>query len=275
LKIILWHLNLVNFLNNSHTISDMSELEKPKPLRLVRDSNVVQLTSVDVSEQTLEKVLEHLQENDKLFEYNVSEEMRDPARKGLQGFLVRTYRQKNFAITGEDAVKKYIQPYDFVEFDGNSPGFAYEFYIKPGMKGIIKSVDLDRKFPLTVLWEACDELPKEKELDHEGGGLSLLPEWTFQREKISSRIELLAGAAPGRLVEPDSTRFKYSYYVPVGTKGIVTKIDQSAKFPVSVVFGNSEGYIPPDSGVLNITYSGLKLFRENNIDIKKLIRELS
>ncbi len=254
----------------------MAEEDKPNGLRLVKEGRVVPLVTVaGVSEKTLEKVLERLQKNDSLFDYNVPEERRDPGKEGLQEFLVRTYLQHNFEITGEEAVKKYLRLYDSVEHLDNGPSFEYNYYLKPGMKGIIKRVELESEHPLTVLWEPCDEHPKEKELEHDGNGLSLLPKGILARQKISSRIELLAEAAPGRLVEPTSVRFKYSYYLPVGTKGIVAGIDQSAKFPVCVVFGNTEGYIPPSDGMLGCKYSGLKLFRENKIDIRKLIREFS
>lgn len=254
----------------------MSDKEKPNTLRVVSKQKVVPLTLVGVSEKTLERVLEHLQENDKLFDHNVPDEWRDPTKEGLQEYLIRTYLQGNFEVTGEDAVKRYVKQYDFVAYDANGPGFQYEFYLKPGMKGVIKRVDLNREFPITALWEPCDEFPKEKELDHIGGDMSLLPKGIFRRGKtLTSKVEILSEAEPGRLLEPTQVTFKYSYYLPVGTRGIVTKIDKSAKFPVSVVFGNSEGYVPNESGVINCKYHALRLFRENRIDIRKLIGDFS
>ena len=254
----------------------MSDKEKSNKLRLVSGQKIVPLTLVGVSEKTLERVLEHLQENDELFNHNVPDKWRDPTRKGLQEYLVRTYLQGNFEITEQEAVKKYVRVYDFVAFNEDSDFFKYKFYLKPGMKGVIKSVDLNQKYPITVLWEPCDEFPKEQELIHNGDEMSLLPKGIFRREKISSRVELLAEVAPGRLLEPTEVRFKYSYYLPVGTRGIVTEIDKSAKLPVNVVFGNTEGHIPPPEGwTFACTYDKLKLFRENRIDIRKLISDLS
>ena len=253
----------------------MAEGDTPRALSVVRDDTVVPLTLVGVSGKTLERVLQHLQEKDGLFDYNVPEKMRDPKREDLQEFLLRTYLPRNFEITGEDSVKKYLRLYDFVEFNGNGPAFQYRFYIKPGMKGVIRRVDLDREHPLTVLWERCDELPEERELIHTGSDVSLLPSNIFQKQKVTSRVELLAEAAPGRLVEPNSTYFAYLYYLPVGTRGVVTQIDLSAKFPVRVVFGNTKGYVPPDGGVTDCRYGALKILRENRFDIRKLVKELS
>ncbi len=249
--------------------------ESRRLLSIVRENTVVPLTLVGISEKTLERVLQHLQEKDALFDHNVPKEMRDSKREDLQEFLVRKYLPRRFEIVEEEAVRKYIRVYDFVEFNYSGPDFKYKFYIKPGMKGIIKSVDLSKEHPLTVLWEPCEELPEERELIHTGSDLSLLSTSIFQRQKANSKIELLAEAAPGRLVEPNSTYFSYRYYLPVGTQGIVTKIDQSAKYPVSIVFGNKEGYIPPDEGIMNCLYSALRLSRENKFNIRKLLKELA
>lgn len=252
-----------------------NEPDKSNVLKLVRDHDVVPLTGVRVAKETLEKVLEHLQKSDPLFDYNVPNEKRDPGKEDFQEFLVRTYLQSNFEITGEEAVKKYLRRYDFVGYAGNGPGFEYVFYLKPGMKGVIKNIDLNQEFPIIALWEPCDKYPKEKEMMHKGDDLSLLPKGMFRKERISNKVELLAEAAPGRLIEPTAVSFKYSYYLPVGTRGIVTGIDNSAELPVSVIFGNTEGYIHPSNGILDCKYGVLKLFRENKMDIRKLLREFS
>lgn len=249
--------------------------DEPRPrLRLVGLNDTNALTTKVVSEQTLEKVLGYLQENDLLFDYNVPKDMRDPTRKYLQEFLIKTYTPRNFEITGEDAVKKYLKLYDFVEYCSENPTFKYNFYLKPGMKGVITAIDLSKDYPLAALWEPCNEFPKEQKLYHEGMDMSLLSKRLFQKKKITSRIELLAQAEVGMLLEPTSIHFKYLYYVPTGNRGIVTKIGSSKEYPVEIIFGNIEGYIPPDNGILASQYNGLKLFRENKIDIEKLINEL-
>lgn len=46
------------------------EADKSNLLRLVRDPDIVPLTGVSASTETLEKVLEHLQKNDPGFEYD-------------------------------------------------------------------------------------------------------------------------------------------------------------------------------------------------------------
>ncbi len=253
----------------------MADIGESKTLKVVSGDKIVPLTLREISKKTLERVLEHLQEEDELFDYNVPEKWRDSSKDGLQEFLVRTYSPKNFEITGEDVVKRYIKVHDFVVFNGSSDDFKYDFYLKPGMKGVIKSVNLDQEYPITALWESCDESPEEKIINHTGEGMSLLPKGIFRREKISSRVELLAEAAPGRLLEPIEISFEYLYYLPVGTRGIVTKIDKSVKLPVSVVFGNTEGYISPPEGTIICTYGCLKLFRENRMNIRKLISDLS
>lgn len=254
-------------------------IQKRPNFELVKGSNITPLTLMGVPKEILEKVLKHLEENDKLFDYNVPREWRNPEREGLQEFLVKSYFPGAFEITDEDAIKKYIQLYDFIEYVGDirapSPGLEYNFYLKQGMKGLIKSVNLKEKYPLTVIWDKCDEFPKEKELLHTGEGLALLPKGIFRREKINSRVELLAEATPGRLVEPTKTSFEYSYYLPVGIKGIVTRISPSEKFPVGVVFGNTEEYIAPKSGYMTCKYSALKLLRENKFNIRELINESS
>jgi len=268
-------LKVVYYLNHTHLTRFMTEQEKPAILRLVGDNEVVPLTLVGVTELTLEKVLKHLQENEELFDYNVPYKWREPAKEGLQEFLIRNYLKGNFEITGVDEVKRYVQLYDFVEFYGDSPGFGFKFYLNPNMKGIIKKVDLDREEPLTILWDSSNIHPKGQELNHDGGDLSLLPDNIFRKEEIRNKIELLAEAAPGRLVKPTKISYEYSYYLPVGTKGIVTKVDKSEKFPVNVVFRKTEGYIPLESGIISIKYRALKLFRENRFDIRQIIRECS
>src|SRR3989338_199042 len=146
----------------------MDAPQQPR-LRLVSPDNVVPLAVATVSPQTLEKVLEHLQKNDGLFDYNVPSHWRDSAKEGLQQFLAKTYLPGTFEITDEAAVKKYLRRYDFVEYNASAgPGFQYDFYLKPGMKGIIKKVDLEKERPVTVLWEPCAEYPQEKTLDHDG-----------------------------------------------------------------------------------------------------------
>jgi len=241
-----------------------------KHLALVVD-NTAPLAAT--SENTLEKILRCLKVKDRFFDYNVPSNMRDPEVKGLPEFLVKAYSKMEFEITGEEAVKKYIRPYDFVKSYGD-PMLKYEFYIKPGMKGVIKQVDLNGEYPLTILWEKSLEVPEEQELRHTAHGLALLPGF-FQKQKITDPIELLSQAVQDMLVETNSKHFKYSFYVPANTKGIVTKIDNSANFPVRVVFGNSVGYIPSSSGSLVCNYGMLCITHENEINIRKLIRDLS
>jgi len=245
-------------------------------LRVVREGGIAPLIQVGISPQTLERVLEHLQSKDKLFDYNVPEEWRDPAREGLQKYLVEVYSQSRFEITGKDAVKKYIRTYDFVAIAGDNPLFEYEHYTKSGMKGVIKSIDHNKKFPLTILWESCDEFPEEQTMNSNGKTLILHPKGFFNRRKITGQVEILAEAEPGRLVEKTKLEFKYSYYLPAGIVGIVKEIDNSKERPVEVIFGNTEGgYIPSTDGKLCCTYDILKLYCENNFSIRELIRENS
>ena len=143
------------------------------------------------------------------------------------------------------------------------------------MKGVIKKVDINKEKPLTVLWESCDEHPKEEILTHTGEHLYLLPTGIFGRKKISSRIEILAEATPGRMVEPMGVIANYSFYISAGTKGIVSKIDNSKETPIYVLFGNAEEYIPPKTGILCNSPSFLKIIRENPFDIWDLIDRYS
>ena len=251
----------------------MTNQGKLRILKLVSSKEASPLTLDGVSKQTLGRVLEYLRENDRLFDYNVPEAYRNTNRGHLQEFLVKTYSQKNFEITEDRTVERYIQPYDFVELD-DGPAFEYRFFLEPGMRGVIKKVDISKEYPLEILWKPSKEFPEKQELIHKGIGLSLLPKGPFKREKISSKIELLAEATPGRLVEMDRTSVRYLYHVPVGAKGIVTEIEQFGKFPVSVIFGNTKGHLPTDTGIICCKYSILKLIRENKINIRKLIREL-
>lgn len=250
----------------------MTDQKEPR-LRLVKE-NDPEPTITNISENVLERVLRYLNKNDDLFEYNVPDDWRDPAKPGLQNFLVRTYDVDTFEVQGESAVRKDIKMYDFVRYNSQSPGFNYKFYIKPGMKGVITSVDHSKEMPLSARWPSCDECPKEMKLTHTGEGMSLLPKGFFRREVITNRMEILANAEPGRLLEPTEVDFKYAYYLPIGTKGIVTKIDKSADFPVSVVFGQTQGYIPSDNGI-SCKYNVLTILRENHFNIDTLIKEFS
>ena len=245
-------------------------------LSIVRENGVVPLTILGVSEKTLEAVLKNLRENDDLFDYNVPSHWRDPAKAGLQEFLVRRYSPTEFEITDEDSVKKYLKKYDFVSFNGNRDGFEYSFYLKPGMNGVIKGVDLSKEYPIIALWEKCEEHQKEKELIHNGKNMILIPDPSSKKiTKITNYAEILAMAKPGMILEPTAISFAYSYYLPLGTRGIVNEIDNSKIHPVKVIFGNTKGFIPNQSGALNCTYDSLKLLRENRINIRKLISELS
>ena len=154
-------------------------------LEVVRDDQVAPLIQVGVSPQTLERVLKQLQEADKLFDHNVPDEWRDPAREGLHEYLVSTYYVRRFEITGEEAVERYIQMYDFVGLDTPHDRFKYDFYLKPGMKGVIQAVNHDDERPLKVLWEPCDEFPEEQETLHNGNNLTLLSKGRFGTRKIS------------------------------------------------------------------------------------------
>ncbi len=254
----------------------MTDKQGPK-LRVVKNDGSITSIGYGVSEKTLEKMLQHLHQNDVLFDYNVPKEWRDPARNGLQEFLVNAYAPKNFEIIGEDMVRKYIQVYDFVALNRNDPAFVYDFYMRPGMKGVIQKVDLkEEKRPLTVLWESCDKFPKEQQLWHNGDNLSILYPEILTGAKKMSKVELLAAARPGMLVEPVQIVFKYEWYVPVGAKGIVTSIDKSNKCPIRVVFGNTAGYIPPthNDGTISCGYSTLKILRENTFDMQELMERL-
>lgn len=224
------------------------------------------------SEKTLENVLGYLEKNDELFHYLVPLEMRDPAREGLQAFLMKTYLKDYLEVIGEDAVKWYIKPYDFIEFVGPDPVFQYKFFLEPGMKGTIQKIDLSAEYPLTVWWESTNHCP-EKRLRHDGDDVFLLPDTLFG-SRIGNKEDILAKAEVGNQVEPKAVMAEYLFYLPVGIRGIVTGTDSLSKYPVSIIFGNTEGYVPPLNGIVNCAYEGVKLLRENRIDIRKLFKEL-
>lgn len=253
----------------------MADDKKPH-LRLVGSSNVVPIRSTDLSEKMIKRLLGYLGTHDPLFDHNVPEDRRDLRRGDLGDFLIRTYLPSRFEIVGETAVQKYLRVYDFVEYTGERAAFKYDFYIRPGMKGVITAVDLrDRVYPLTILWEQCPEVPDEQEFKHGGDKLVMtIQNGSFQR-KIRNKIELLAAATPGGLVEPTEVACEYAYYLPVGAQGIVTKIDSTGELPIHVLFGNTYGYVPGKYGSFLCSYEKLKLFRENTIDIKAVLKKIS
>ena len=253
----------------------MVDQRKEPKLGIVKGDKVVSVKWKDIPGQTLERVLTHLEENDELFDYNVPTEMRDFSREGVQKFIIKTYSQDNFEVVGANAVARHIKLHDFVECALAGPEFKYDIYVKPGMKGIIKNVCQGAKYPLEVLWEKCKEIPEETIRRHSGENLNLLPTGIFGRKIISNKIEILAEARPGRMVESTKVISRYEYYVPPDTKGIVTKIDHSAKFPVHVILGNTKSYVPPENGILGWKYGALRLIKENPFDIWDLIGRYS
>ncbi len=253
----------------------MEDQRKTPELGIVQGDRIVPVTTKRIPGKTLEKVLSHLQENDELFDYNVPQEMRDFSREGVQDFISRVYVQGNFEIVGAEHVARHIKQYDFVEFINSEPSSGYDYFLKPGMKGVIIRVNLDLDFPLRVRWEACDEYPTEKELNHNGNNLVLLPSGRFGRKKVTNQVEILSNASPGRLVEQTKESYEYSFYAPPGIKGIVTEIGSSGNRPVRVVFGNTEGYIPPKEGYLLCPYGSLKVIKENPFDFWGLVERYS
>ncbi|MBS3169879.1 hypothetical protein J4210_05325 [Candidatus Woesearchaeota archaeon] len=252
----------------------MSDDKKPE-LRLIFGGNrkVIPLFPSDFSDQTLRRLLAYLATHDPLFDYNVPPERRELTSGDLGSFLRETYLQREFAVSGEDAVRRYLQRCDFVDFSGPRPVVKYATYLRPGMRGIITDVDLQNQTPLTILWEQCPEIPHDVERQHDGSGLALLlSKDRLSRKKITRKVELLAAAEPGSLVEPTEVTFTYAHYLPLGTRGIVQKIDDSAELPVSVLFGNREKYIPPPGGIFLCPYNSLTLIRENKIDLRDIIK---
>jgi hypothetical protein len=242
-------------------------------LRVVKEDNILPFNK-DLSTDNLEKLLKYLREKDNLFDYNVPENMRKLNTEGLQEHLIKTYSSKEIEVSGEKAVKKYIKVYDLVKFVNKEPGFIYSNYIKPGMKGIINNVDLKKDRPLNIFIDKSNDFPQEQNLDMDASWVKIIEGNIFKKSFISDKLEVLNKAEPGKIVEFTKSFFSYEFYIPVGTKGIVTNIDISQERPVQIIFSNSEGYIPNKNGTFLTSYSNLALIRENKINLEEAINKI-
>ena len=244
--------------------------DKPKLELIVNNDTRLSPVSTDkITESTIKKVLNYLKSNDEYYDYNVPIEIINSDPKEIHKHIINIYSKPEFIITGRENIRTYSKLYDLVEFNPNQDQFSYKTYLKPGHKGIIKSVDHSHDFPLNILWDN-QGISKKFRLNHNGDKLTLKTKKFLKTKTYYDKDDIIHNAKKGDIVISRYEKIEYEFYVPSGIKGIITEINDNEKFPVKILFKNTKNYIPSHDGIILGDYKNLSLIIDNPFDISKI-----
>ncbi len=234
----------------------------------------------------MQKLLERLQQEDRLFDYNVPPNIRENYGDGsLLQYLKETYSQQNFVVENAADVQKYLLWGDRVmkkgDFEKVNPR------LPQGTRGVVENLKggNDGTLPAGVNffnYGRHEVYPSALLIYGKKGG------WLRKDEQYAFPIkpeEIMGGLQKGHLVEYTGKDFKeYEYLVPNGTLGIVNTIWSGlfAENPLDIIWARGPGvrqigYIYRDTrssrSKIFFSYDEVKLVVPNHINFQKLMDE--